>query len=102
MLSKDMLGEIVAHAIRDDPAECCGIVAAKDGQPTSVHALKNIAGPSFVGGIFEVDPLELILLEDRLKAKGEEFFAIYHSHPFFWPEPSTTDIRFAQSWPGLF
>ncbi len=93
-----MLDEIVAHARRDAPNECCGLIAGRDGAATAAHATDNAAASPFR---FEIDGLALLHLIDRFEADGDELVAIYHSHTRSEPYPSQTDLNFAALWPGV-
>ena len=92
-----MLGEIVAHALRDAPDECCGLVVGRDGTASSARALENLAASPFR---FDIDGRELIAF--AFADEGEdELVAIYHSHTRSAPYPSQTDVNFAAGWPGV-
>ncbi len=93
-----MLDEIVAHALRDAPNECCGLIAGRDGAATAAHATDNAAASPFR---FEIDGWALLHLIDRFEADGDELVAIYHSHTRSEPYPSQTDLNFAALWPGV-
>ena len=93
-----LLDEIVAHAVRDAPNECCGIVAAQDGTATLVRAVENQAASPFR---FEVDGLEMFRLLEKFESQGAELAAIYHSHTRSEPYPSQTDVNFSYGWPGV-
>jgi [CysO sulfur-carrier protein]-S-L-cysteine hydrolase len=96
-IARDLLEQIVEHAKRDAPDECCGVVSARDGAATGVYPLENVAhsplrfdtGPDLVKAYLEI--------EDR----GEEIGAIYHSHTRTPPYPSQTDVNFSRNWPGV-
>ncbi|WP_022927659.1 Mov34/MPN/PAD-1 family protein [Patulibacter americanus] len=95
-----LLDEVVAHALRDAPDECCGVVALRDGVAVSVHPMENVLqGPKPLG--FELDGLTLLRLIDEIEDAGAELGAIYHSHTRSPPYPSQTDINFAGGWPGV-
>jgi len=97
-IARALLDDIVAHAVRDAPNECCGVVAARDGAATAVHATENVVASPFR---FEIDGLQLMRLIDRFEAEGDELTAIYHSHTRSEPYPSQTDVNFAELWPGV-
>ena len=87
---------IIAHALRDAPRECCGIVAGRDGIPVQVYETRNIAEGN---RLYEIDPQQLIDLEFRLLPEQmSEIIAIYHSHPESPAYPSATDVELA-FWP---
>ncbi len=97
-IQRALLDEIVAHAVRDAPNECCGIVAAQDGTATLVHAVENQAASPYR---FEVDGLEMFRLLEQIESQGGELGAIYHSHTRSEPYPSQTDVNFSHGWPGV-
>jgi proteasome lid subunit RPN8/RPN11 len=97
-IARALLDEIVEHAVRDAPNECCGLIAARDGTATSVHATENLAASPFR---FEIDGLALMGLIDAFEEEGAELAAIYHSHTRSEPFPSQTDLNFAALWPGV-
>ena len=96
-IARSLLDEIVEHAVRDAPNECCGLVIGRDGTATSARALENLAASPFR---FDIDGKELIAYafadEDE-----EQLTAIYHSHTRSEPYPSQTDVNFAVGWPGV-
>ena len=97
-IARPLLDEIVAHAVRDAPNECCGVVAVRDGVATAVHATENLAASPFR---FEVDGSVLFGLLEQIEGDGGELGAIYHSHTRSDPYPSQTDVNFSAGWPGV-
>lgn len=97
-ISASLLAQIVEHAQREDPNECCGLVAIEKEAVISVHPLTNTAHSPFR---FEVDGQALLQELDKLDASGAQLGAIYHSHTRSEPYPSQTDINFAAFWPGV-
>lgn len=97
-IDRSLLDEIVEHAVRDAPNECCGLVAARDGAATGVHATDNLAASPFR---FEVDGPALFRLLESIESQGGELGAIYHSHTRSEPYPSQTDVNFSGGWPGV-
>jgi [CysO sulfur-carrier protein]-S-L-cysteine hydrolase len=93
-----LLERIVAHARRDFPNECCGMVAVRDGRAVAIHEATNIAASPLR---FEVEGREIIRAQDAFEADGAELGAIYHSHTRSEPYPSQTDVNFAAGWPGV-
>jgi len=96
-IDRAMLDEIVAHAERDAPNECCGLVLGRDGTATSARALENLAASPFR---FDIDGRELISFAFA-DEDDEQLVAIYHSHTRSAPHPSQTDVNFAAGWPGV-
>jgi len=95
-LAPELRAQIVDHAGRDAPNECCGLVGMRDGVAVSVHPATNLAASPFRFEIGGKDLLVVYELEDAGEAPG----AIYHSHTRSEAYPSQTDINFAEGWPG--
>jgi proteasome lid subunit RPN8/RPN11 len=93
-----LLDRIVAHARRDFPNECCGMVALRDGRAVAIHEARNVAASPLR---FEVEGREIIRAQDAFEDEGAELGAIYHSHTRSEPYPSQTDVNFAAGWPGV-
>lgn len=96
-IDRALLEEIVAHALRDAPNECCGLVVGRGGTATSARALENLAASPFR---FDIDGRELIAFAFADEG-DDELTAIYHSHTRSAPYPSQTDVNFAAGWPGV-
>jgi len=100
-ISRELLDELVAHALEDPGNEVCGLVSvAENGEraATGVLRARNIHRSPMK---FEIDPKELLTLYNEIEDRGEELGAIYHSHVRSAPYPSQTDVNFARSWPGI-
>jgi proteasome lid subunit RPN8/RPN11 len=106
-IAAELLAEIVAHAQEIPKIECCGVVAvattgdagdASAKTATRVYRAENIHASALK---FEIDPIELLKLNNAIDDEGWEIGAIYHSHVRSAPYPSQTDIGFAASWPGV-
>jgi proteasome lid subunit RPN8/RPN11 len=93
-----LLERILAHARRDFPNECCGMIATRDEHAIAIHEATNVAASPLR---FEVDGREIIQAQDAFEAEGAELGAIYHSHTRSEPYPSQTDVNFAAGWPGV-
>ena len=93
-----LLERIVAHARREFPNECCGMIAVRDGRAVAIHEATNLAASPLR---FEVDGREIIRAQDAFEDEGAEMGAIYHSHTRSEPYPSQTDVNFAAGWPGV-
>ena len=99
-IERALLDEIVAHAVRDAPNECCGVIVGRGGTATAAHALENLAASPFR---FDIDGRALIpyAFADEDDEEAEQLTAIYHSHTRSAPYPSQTDVNFAAGWPGV-
>jgi proteasome lid subunit RPN8/RPN11 len=86
---------IVAHARRDAPRECCGLLIGTDIEVTEVVPASNEAGDPLRR--YEVSPIEHLAQIRRCrevaKTTGVNVGVVgaYHSHPRSAPEPSPTD-----------
>jgi proteasome lid subunit RPN8/RPN11 len=96
-IAPELLEQIVEHARRDAPNECCGLIGVRDGTAVSVHPTENVAASPFR---FEIDGRTLFRLTEQLEEEGLMPGAIYHSHTRSDPYPSQTDLNFAALWPG--
>jgi proteasome lid subunit RPN8/RPN11 len=95
-IAPDLLQQIVDHARRDAPVECCGFVVVEDGRAVEAIAVENVAASPLR---FEVGPADLLKLAD-IDDSGRQL-VIYHSHTRSDPVPSQTDVNFAANWPGV-
>jgi proteasome lid subunit RPN8/RPN11 len=96
-IDRPLLDEIVAHAVRDAPNECCGLVLGRDAVASSAQALENLAASPFRFDIDGRDLLSVAFAEDD----EPQLLGIYHSHTRSAPYPSQTDVNFAAGWPGV-
>jgi [CysO sulfur-carrier protein]-S-L-cysteine hydrolase len=97
-IERALLDRIVAHARRDFPNECCGMIGMRGGTAVAVHEATNVAASPLR---FEVDGLEVHRTIEAIESDGAEMGAIYHSHTRSDPYPSQTDVNFARGWPGV-
>jgi proteasome lid subunit RPN8/RPN11 len=97
-ISQALLDQIVAHATRDAPNECCGVVGARDGVAVTVRSAVNVHASPLR---FEIGPDELFQVDQEITDANLDWGAIYHSHTRSEPYPSQTDINYAASWPGV-
>jgi proteasome lid subunit RPN8/RPN11 len=96
-IARELLDQIIDHARRDAPNECCGVVSAAGGEARGVFALRNLAASPLR---FEVGA-DLVGVMDEIDESGHELGAIYHSHTRTPPFPSQTDVNFSVNWPGV-
>ena len=87
----------MAHAREEAPNECCGMIAARDGDAVRVYRARNAAASPLR---YELDPREQYRIQMEIEEQGLELGAIYHSHTRTEPYPSQTDVTFAEAWPG--
>ena len=96
-IARSQLDEMIAHAVRDLPNECCGLVGVRDGAVSHVLPLKNMAASPYR---FEMGVDQMAAI-DEIEDAGAEVGAVYHSHPRTEGHPSLTDMSLSDRWPGL-
>ena len=95
-ISQALIDEMVAHARKDLPNECCGMIGGRDGEATSVVRVENAAASPLR---YEMDPQGQFDALKRIEGAGEELIGIYHSHTRSAAYPSQTDVNEAVMWP---
>jgi proteasome lid subunit RPN8/RPN11 len=91
-IPRALYDEIVAHALDDAPNECCGMIAARDGEAVAVHRTANTEHSPFR---YKMEPMEQYRVQVAMDEAGHELGAIYHSHTRSDPVPSQTDVNLA-------
>jgi proteasome lid subunit RPN8/RPN11 len=92
-----MVDAMVAHARRDHPDECCGVIAGRDGVATRMFEMDN-AERSPTG--FTFDSAEWLKVYRDIDDADEDLLVVYHSHTATEAYPSRTDIRWSVNTPG--
>jgi proteasome lid subunit RPN8/RPN11 len=93
-LPQEMLDRVLAHARRDHPDECCGVISARDGVPARLFEMEN-AERSPTG--FTFDSAEWLRVYRDLDDADEVPWVVYHSHTMTEAYPSRTDIRWSET-----
>ena len=88
---------IVVQARAEYPNESCGVIvgdapAVEGGAALRYVAMRNIRASRFR---YEIDPIELLHLNDEVEDADEVFWGIVHSHTHTPAVPSPTDIGMA-------
>ena len=91
-LERQYVDEIIAHAMEDDPNECCGILAGQDGRVAKLYRMTNAEQSPYR---YSMDPQELYHTYREIDDAGWDVVAIYHSHTHSEAYPSATDVRLA-------
>jgi proteasome lid subunit RPN8/RPN11 len=91
-LPPELAQELVAHATRDLPNECCGMIAGRGDTATRVHRATNTEGSPFM---YVMDPQEQLRMMDEIDESGDDLLAVYHSHTRSAAYPSRTDVELA-------
>ncbi len=92
MFPASLAEELIAHARQDEPNECCGMIAGRDGVATRVIRATNTEASPFM---YVMDPREQLDIMDGIDDAGEEMLGIYHSHTRSAAYPSRTDVELA-------
>ncbi|MDO8844565.1 MAG: M67 family metallopeptidase [Methylicorpusculum sp.] len=74
-------------------AEICGLISSYQGMAHQCYPIANAA--EHPADKFLMEPGQQINAMQNIREKGEELFAIYHSHPKAPAQPSATDLAMA-------
>ncbi len=88
---RPLVNQILQQAQQAEDSEVCGLVSARDGQPLHCYPVANAAEK--IAHRFRMHPQQQIEAMRQIRERGEELFAIYHSHPHTPAQPSATDLR---------
>jgi len=98
--------EMIAHAREEDPNECCGILAASQGEIIKHYRITNTAKSPYR---YSMDTKELLNASREIDKLEWQLLVIYHSHTHTEAYPSATDVRLALwrdsqevIWPGTY
>ncbi len=91
-VSKKDVDEMKAHALEEDPNECCGILIGKGEEANKLHRVVNVDKSPYR---YRMDPLGQLEADKDADKNGWEFVAFYHSHTHSPAYPSSTDVRMA-------
>ena len=90
--SQELFDQMVDHARREAPNECCGMIASRDGEAVAVHEAETAAASPLR---YEIDGAEQYRIQMEIDDADLDLGAIYHSHTRSAPYPSQTDINLA-------
>ncbi len=88
-IPRSVWANMLDHARRVLPEECCGLLAGHGSQCSRLYELEN-ADHSPVR--YSAEPRSLIAAFRDMRERGLELLAIYHSHPTSAAVPSRTDL----------
>ena len=92
-VAEQALQDMLAHAERTHPRECCGLLHGYFEDITSAVPVRNVhVAPKTH---FEIDPQALIDAHRAAREGGPLVLGYYHSHPNGLARPSATDARMA-------
>jgi proteasome lid subunit RPN8/RPN11 len=93
---RPVLEAIAAHARRDSPRECCGLLIGNEDKVIEAVATGNVAAEPLRH--YQVSPVDHFAQIKRCREVGTEqgtafnVIGVYHSHPRSAPTPSPTDL----------
>lgn len=90
-LPRTLVNRILTHAQQAPNNEVCGLIGKQDKCSPTLYPVNNVA--SDTRRLFQLDPKQQIDAMRNMRDKGEELFAIYHSHPHSAGIPSVTDLE---------
>ncbi|MCU1600189.1 MAG: Mov34/MPN/PAD family protein [Frankiales bacterium] len=93
-LPRTMVDQVVAHARRDAPDECCGVISASGDAAARLFEMEN-AERSPTG--FTFDSAEWLRVYRDIDDADEVPWVVYHSHTMTEAYPSRTDIRWSET-----
>ena len=84
--------DTIAHAMEEDPNECCGILAGSGDDVRHLYRVTNkVRSPTR----YLMDPQEQLNAMLDSERNGWELLVFYHSHTHSPAYPSSTDVRMA-------
>ncbi len=105
ILPRPILDDMVAHAKREQPSECCGLLAGNNGVVAEGYRVENLSsGHPIIAELqvppdrrlrYVMDPKRQLQIFKHIRAAGMQLVGIYHSHPHSEAYPSSTDVRLA-------
>src|ERR1700676_5449137 len=91
-IGRDLHEQMIEHARQEAPNECCGMLAARNGEAVRLYRATNAAASPLR---YEIDGAEQYRIQMEIYDADLELGAIYHSHTRTDPHPSQTDINLA-------
>lgn len=88
-LPDDVRAALIAHATKDAPNECCGLLIGKGSEVTASHPARNTVASHTR---FTINPADHFVAVRKARAAGLEVVGAYHSHPASAALPSASDI----------
>lgn len=88
-LPADVRAALVAHAEREAPNECCGLLIGKGNAVNDSHPARNNVASATK---FTINPADHFVAVRKARAAGLDVVGAYHSHPASAALPSATDI----------
>jgi [CysO sulfur-carrier protein]-S-L-cysteine hydrolase len=87
-----MRDQLIAHARRETPNECCGVIAGRADLPVRLIEAENAEHSPYR---YSIGSRELLRIFRELDDNDLEMLVIYHSHTHTPAYPSPTDLSLA-------
>lgn len=103
-ISRPLYETMIAHAQREAPNECCGLLGGRNGEITHFYRIRNLEDSDRIQELkiprdrslrYFMDERQLMDAMTNIRDNDLELLVIYHSHPRTEAYPSATDIRLA-------
>jgi proteasome lid subunit RPN8/RPN11 len=91
VLADHLIEQMTAQALASPQTETCGLLSATGGRAIRCIPITNVAQRPQC--CFSMEPGRLIDAFREMRKRGEELYAIYHSHPGGPAQPSPTDLE---------
>jgi proteasome lid subunit RPN8/RPN11 len=92
-IPRKLTNQLLHLAQLSPDVEVCGLVSSQNGVPCHCYSIANVA--EHPAQRFLLNAAEQIAALKTMRERGEELFAIYHSHPTAPAIPSSTDLELA-------
>jgi len=89
-IPKTIFQEMISHAKREWPLECCGILGGNDKTVQKSFEFQNTEKSPV---LYSMSPREQMKVFEEMEKESMKMVAIYHSHPHTIPFPSETDVK---------
>ena len=89
-LPRPLVNEMLAHAQQHDDVEVCGLIGNDKQDNKSYYPIDNVSNNPNCQ--FLMDAPQQISAMKKMRERGQELFAIVHSHPTSNAMPSQKDI----------
>jgi proteasome lid subunit RPN8/RPN11 len=87
-IRQDVIDAVIAHARREVPNECCGLLLGSRDAIDESYAARNVCASATR---FLIDPEDHFEAIRRARRSGRAVRGAYHSHPRGPSQPSHTD-----------
>jgi proteasome lid subunit RPN8/RPN11 len=98
-IPRTLATQILEQAQHAPTTEVCGLIGGRAGLPVHCYPVANT--DPHPDHHFLMDPRQQIDAMRAMRERGEDLFAIYHSHPDAPPLPSAQDLQEA-AYPDAF